>query len=128
MGPNYANLIVGYVEAQIFSRFTSLTFEIYSHYIGDCTDATSPNLEQLDNLLFFVQYFYPVLESSCTISNTSFAFLVVSVNINNTALTTNTPIHTHTSTSSPTLTTRSSSSPPPSSPAYDGSALTIMTL
>ena len=36
MGPNYANLFVGYVEEQIFNRFDGPKPELFGRYIYDC--------------------------------------------------------------------------------------------
>ena len=41
MGPNYANLFVGYVEEQIFNQFDSPKPELFGRYIDDCLGATS---------------------------------------------------------------------------------------
>lgn len=54
MVPNYANLFVGHIEAQIFSRFTGLTSKLYSRYIDDSIDATSVFREQPDSFFSFV--------------------------------------------------------------------------
>ena len=36
MGPNYANLFVGYVEEQIFNQFDGPKPELFGRYIDDC--------------------------------------------------------------------------------------------
>ena len=41
MGPNYANLSVGYVEEQIFKQFDGPKPELFCRYIDDCLGATS---------------------------------------------------------------------------------------
>ena len=88
MGPNYANLFVGYVEAQIFSQYPGPLPELYGRYIDDCIGATTLPREQLDSFLSFVKSFHPSLEYTCTISQSSVAFLDILVSINNSTLTT----------------------------------------
>ena len=36
MGPNYANLFVGYMEEQIFNQFDGPKPELFGRYIDDC--------------------------------------------------------------------------------------------
>ena len=47
MGPNYANLFVGYVEEQIFNQFDGPKPELFGRYIDDCLGATSCTKEEL---------------------------------------------------------------------------------
>lgn len=76
-------MFVGYIEAQIFSKFTGPTPKLYSQDIDDCINATLSPHEHPDSFLAFVQSFHPVLKFFCTISNTSIAFLDILVNIHN---------------------------------------------
>ena len=62
MGPNYANLFVGYVEEQIFNRFDGPKLELFGRYIDDCLGATSCTKEELERFIGFVNSFHPALK------------------------------------------------------------------
>lgn len=111
MGPNYAELFVGYVEVQIFSQYTSHTLELYGRYIDDCIGVTSLPREQLNSFLSLDQSFHPLPDISCTVSNSPAAFLDIFVTIHQSALTTS--IHYKTKTHIPTSATiaRTSTTP-----------------
>ena len=51
MGPNYANLFVGYVEEQIFNQFDGPKPELFGRYIDDCLGATSCTKEELERFI-----------------------------------------------------------------------------
>ena len=57
MGPNYANLFVGYVEEQIFNQFDGPKPELFGRYIDDCLGATSCTKEELERFIGFVRVF-----------------------------------------------------------------------
>ena len=59
MGPNYANLFVGYVEEQIFNQFDGPKPELFGRYIDDCLGATSCTKEELERFIGFVNSFHP---------------------------------------------------------------------
>ena len=46
MGPNYANLFVGYVEEQIFIQLDGPKPELFGRCIDDCLGATSCTKEE----------------------------------------------------------------------------------
>ena len=50
MGPNYANLFVGYIEHQFFNQYNGPKPELYRRYIDDCIRATSSTRENSINL------------------------------------------------------------------------------
>ena len=54
MGPNYANLFVGYIEEQIFNQFDGPKPELFGRYIDDCLGATSCTKEELERFIGFV--------------------------------------------------------------------------
>ena len=63
MGPNYANLFIGYVEEQIFNQFDGPKPELFGRYIDDCLGATSCTKEELERFIGFVNSFHPSLNS-----------------------------------------------------------------
>ena len=63
MGPNYANLFIGYVEEQIFNQFDGPKPELFGRYIDDCLGATSCTKEELEQFIGFVNSFHPALNS-----------------------------------------------------------------
>ena len=62
MGPNYANLFVGYVEEQIFNQFDGPKPELFGRYIDDCLGATSCTKEELERFIGFVNSFHLALK------------------------------------------------------------------
>ena len=68
MGPNYANLFVGYVEEQIFNQFNGPKPELFGRYIDDCLGATSCTKEELERFIGFVNSFHPALKFTWEIS------------------------------------------------------------
>lgn len=86
MNPSYANLFVGYAEAQIFSQFPGLTSELYGCYIKDCIGVTSLCHGHLDSFLSFVPSFTPAFEFFCTIPNSTIKFPDISIRIHHSAL------------------------------------------
>ena len=80
MGPNYANLFVGYVEERIFDQFDGPVPELFGRYIDDCFGATSCGRPELDRFIQFVRNtFHPALEFTWEISTSSVTFLDISV-------------------------------------------------
>ncbi len=75
MGPNYANLFVGFVEKQIFEQYTDTTPDHLGRYID----------EQFIN---YVNNFYPALQFTWEISEPSVSFLDILVSINGNRLVT----------------------------------------
>ena len=75
MGPNYANLFVGYVEEQIFNQFDGPKPELFGRYIDDCLGATSCTKEELERFIGFVNSFHPALKFTWEISETLVTFL-----------------------------------------------------
>ena len=81
MGPNYANLFVGYVEEQIFDRFVGPKPELFGHCIDDCLGATSCTKEELERFIGFVNSFRPALKFTWEISETSVTFLDINISV-----------------------------------------------
>ena len=88
MGPNYANLFVGYVEERIFNQFDGPVPERFGRYIDDCFGATSCGRPELDRFIQFVNTFHPALEFTWEISTSSVTFLDINVSIQNDGLAT----------------------------------------
>ena len=81
MGPNYANLFVGYVEEQIFNQFDGPKPELFGRYIDDCLGATSCTKEELERFIGFVNSFHPALKFSWEISEASVNFLDINISV-----------------------------------------------
>ena len=81
MGPNYANLFVGYVEEQIFNQFDGPKPELFGRYIDDCLGATSCTKEELERFIGFVNSFHPALKFTWEISETSVTFLDINISV-----------------------------------------------
>jgi hypothetical protein len=76
MGPNHANLFVCFVEKQIFEQYTTDPIPDYlGRYIDDCLGTASCSREKLERFINFVNNFYPALQFTCKISETSVSFL-----------------------------------------------------
>ena len=88
MGPNYANLFVGYVEEQIFDQFDGPVPELFGRYIDDCFGATSCSRRELDHFIEFVDSFHPALDFTWEISPISVTFLDINVSIGDSGLAT----------------------------------------
>ncbi len=88
MGPNYANLFVGFVEKQIFEQYTDPTPENLGRYIDDCVGTASCSRGKLDQLINYVNNFHPALQFTWEISETSVSFLDILVSINGNRLVT----------------------------------------
>ena len=88
MGPNYANLFVGYVEEQIFNQFDGPKPELFGRYIGDCLGATSCTKEELERFIGFVNSFHPALKFTWKISETSVTFLDINISVRDNKLAT----------------------------------------
>ena len=88
MGPNYANLFVGYVEKQIFEQCTGPIPDLFGRYIDDCLGIASCSRIDLDCFINFVNDFYPALQFTWEISETSVSFLDILVSINGNKLST----------------------------------------
>ena len=88
MGPNYANLFVGYVEEQIFNQFDGPKPELFGRYIDDCLGATSCTKEELERFIGFVNSFHPALKFTWEISETSVTFLNINISVQDNKLAT----------------------------------------
>ena len=75
MGPNYANLFVGYVEEKNFNQFDGPKPEPFGRYIDDCLGATSCTKEELERFIGFVNSVHLALKFTWKISETSVTFL-----------------------------------------------------
>ena len=88
MGPSYANLFVGYIEELIFTQYTDPKPDFFGRYIDDCIGIASCTRSELDSFIFFVNSFHPSLQFTWEISDTSVAFLDISVSISGNRLST----------------------------------------
>ena len=88
MGPNYANLFVGYVEEQIFNQFDGPKPELFGRYIDDCLGATSRTKEELERFIGFVNSFHRALKFTWEISETSVTFLDINISVQDNKLAT----------------------------------------
>ena len=88
MGPNYANLFVGYVEEQIFNQFDGPKPELFGRYIDNCLGATSCTKEELERFIGFVNSFHPALKFTWEISETSVTFLDINISVQDNKLAT----------------------------------------
>ena len=88
MGPNYANLFVGFVEEQIFNQFDGPKPELFGRYIDDCLGATSCTKEELERFIGFVNSFHPALKFTWEISETSVTFLDINISVQDNKLAT----------------------------------------
>ena len=81
MGPSYANLFVGYIEHQFFNQYDGPKPDFYGRYIDDCIGAISSSREELNRFITSVNSFYPALKYTWEISETSLAFLDISLSM-----------------------------------------------
>ena len=89
MGPNYANLFVGYIEEQIFDyQFDGPRPELFGRFIDDCFGATSCSRRVLDQFIEFLNSFHPALDFTWEISESSVTFLDINVSVNDSGLAT----------------------------------------
>ena len=88
MGPNYANLFVGFVEKQIFEQYTDTIPDYLGRYIDDCLGTASCSRVELERFINFVNNFHPALQFTWEISETSVSFLDILVSINGNLLST----------------------------------------
>ena len=96
MGPNYANLFVGYVEEQNFQSIRrSQTRTFLAAYIDDCLGATSCTKEELERFIGFVNSFHPALKFTWEISENSVTFLDINISVQDNKLATSFPLQTH---------------------------------
>ena len=98
MGPNYANLFVGFVEKQIFEQYTDPIPDYLGRYIDDCLGTASCSRVELQRFINFVNNFHPALQFTWEISETSVSFLDILVSINGNLLSTSVfykPTHSH---------------------------------
>ena len=68
MGPNYANLFVGFVEKQVFEQYTDPTPDYLGRYIDDCVGTASCSRGELEQFINYVNNFYPALQFTWEIS------------------------------------------------------------
>ena len=52
MGPNYANLFVGFVEKQIFEQYTDPIPDYLGRYIDDCVGTASCSRGKLECFIY----------------------------------------------------------------------------
>ena len=98
MGPNYANLFVGFVEKQIFEQYTDPIPDYFGRYIDDWCGAASCSRGELEQFINYVNNFHPALQFTWEISETSVSFLDILVTINDNRLVTSVfykPIDSH---------------------------------
>ena len=88
MGPNYANLFVGFVEKQIFEQYTDPIPDYFGRYIDDCCGAASCSRGELEQFINYVNNFHPALQFTWEISETSVSFLDILVTMNGNRLVT----------------------------------------
>ena len=88
MGPNYANLFVGFVEKQIFEQYTDPNPDYLGRYIDDCLGTASCFRVELERFINFVNDFHPALQFTWKISETSVSFLDILSSINGNKLVT----------------------------------------
>ena len=88
MGPNYANLFVGFVENQIFEQYTDPVPDFFGRFIDDCLGTASCSYAELESFIHFVNNFHPALKFTWEISETSVSFLDILISINGSRLTT----------------------------------------
>ena len=88
MGPNYANLFVGYIEEHICDEFDVPRPELFRRYIDDCYGATSCSGREIDQFIEFVDSFHPALDFTWEISEASVTFLDINVPVNDSGLAT----------------------------------------
>ena len=88
MGPNYANLFVGFVEKQIFEQYTDPIPDYLGRYIDDRVGTASCSRGELECFINYVNNFHPALQFTWEISETSVSFLDILVSINGNRLTT----------------------------------------
>ena len=79
MGPNYANLFVGFVEKQIFEQYAGPLPDYFGRYIDDCLGTASCSRVELEEFINFVNEFHPALQFTWEISETSVSFLDILV-------------------------------------------------
>ena len=82
MGPNYANLFVGFVEKQIFEQYTDPIPDYLGRYIDDCVGTASCSRGKLECFFNYVNNFHPALQFTWEISETNVSFLDILVSIN----------------------------------------------
>ena len=82
MGPNYANLFVGFVEKQIFKQYTDPIPDYLGRCIDDCLGTASCSRVELERFINFVNNFHPALQFTWEISETSVSSLDILVSIN----------------------------------------------
>ena len=88
IGPNYANLFVGFVKKQIFEQYTDAIPDYLGRYIDDCVGTTSCSRGELECFINYVNNFHPAVQFTWGISETSVSFLDILVFINGNRFTT----------------------------------------
>ena len=74
MGPNYANLFVGFVEKQIFEQYTDPTPDYLGRYIDDCVCTASGSRGKLEQFINYINNLHPALQFTWEINETSVSF------------------------------------------------------
>ena len=89
MGPNYACLLVGFVEDQILEQYNGFIPQLYRRYIDDVVDAAYCAREDLDNFVEYISNFRPALQFTHTITEDGdLPFLDIKLSISEERITT----------------------------------------
>ena len=78
-GPSYANLLVGFIEHQVFIQYHGHKPELSGRYIDDYVGATSSTREELIQFTTAANSFHPALKYTWEISDTSLAFIDIKI-------------------------------------------------
>ena len=81
MSPNYACLLVGYVEGRIASQYHGFVPQLHNRYIDDVIGVACCSRVELENYISFVSNFHPALQFRHTISDTELSFLDITLRI-----------------------------------------------
>jgi len=81
MGRSYANLLVSYIERQVFNQYDGPKSKLYRRYIDDSVGATSSTRVDLNQFITSVNSFHPTLKYTWELSDTSLAFLDIKLSI-----------------------------------------------
>ena len=90
MGPNYACLLVGYVEGRIASQYHGFVPQLHKRYIDDVIGVACCSRVELENYIHFVSNFHSALQFTHTISDIEVSFLDITLRITDNHITTRT--------------------------------------
>ncbi|XP_033124709.1 uncharacterized protein LOC117123022 [Anneissia japonica] len=88
MGPSFACLFMGYLEEQIFARYSGATPHLFKRYIDDVVGTTSCSLDELNDFIDYVSNFHPAIKFTYAISSTHVTFLDIELSISDIRLST----------------------------------------